>query len=218
MGERRHFLYSYFWDVPESWAFVRDLRHSDATRQAFLRAGSARVVLTVRKGWEAKWMQFVQDGTVDADTGNPGTGPYLSIAQEIAAYDDRNYPGIPPANLAKSAVRLHDAVYTTSSDKIGASPEPVTITVESSAGFVSGLAVILDVEDDRHIQEASIIADIPDAGDIVVEKVAHEHDDSRRPIPVLQPGDKGALIAEWNEYTPSSGTTSPSTSNLAVIA
>jgi hypothetical protein len=33
------FLYSYFWDVPESWFFIKDLRHSDLTRQAFLRAG-----------------------------------------------------------------------------------------------------------------------------------------------------------------------------------
>ena len=51
-------------------------------------------------------MRFVQDGTVDADISHPSTGPYLTIAQEIAAYDDRNYPGIPPANPAKAAVRL----------------------------------------------------------------------------------------------------------------
>jgi hypothetical protein len=107
------YLYSYFWDLPMSWAFIRELRHADATRQAFLRAGSARVVLTVRKGWEAKWLRFTQDGTIDADITQGTTGPYLSIAQEIAAYDDRNYPGIPPANPARSAVRLQDAVFTT---------------------------------------------------------------------------------------------------------
>jgi hypothetical protein len=212
------FLYSYFWDVPESWEFIRQLRHPDATRQAFLRAGSARVVLTVRKGWEAKWMRFIQDGTIDADIPALSTGPYLTIAQEIAAYDDRNYPGIPPANPAKTATRLQDAVYTTSSANVSPSGDPATIEVASSSGFVIGLPVILDVEDDRHIQEAPVITAVPDANHITVATVTHPHDGAAGPFPILQPGDKGALIAEWNEYTPSSGTDVALTSNLATIA
>src|SRR5207244_4316931 len=43
------FLYSYFWDIPMAWDFARQIKHPDANRQAFLRAGAARVVLTVRK-------------------------------------------------------------------------------------------------------------------------------------------------------------------------
>ena len=212
------FLYSYFWDVPESWAFIRSIRGADATRQAFLRAGSARVVLTVRKGWEQKWMRFAQDGTIDADAPNPGTGPYLSIAQEIAAYDDRNYPGIPPANPAKAAVRLQESVYTTSQEDVAPSSDPVTISVDSTAGLVVGLQVVLDEEDDRHVQEAAVITEVPDDTHIVVARVAHAHDGTARPFPVLQPGDRGALIAEWNEYTPSSGTDIAVTSNLTTIA
>jgi hypothetical protein len=199
------FLYSYFWDLPQSWNFIRQIRHPDLTRQAFLRAGSARVVLTVRKGWEAKWMRFAQDLSVDEDIGHPDTGPYLSIAQEIAAYDDRNYPGIPPANPERAAVRLHDAVYATSSAKVAPSSKKVSIPVSDSKGFIVGLPIVLDVEDQRHIQEAAVIVDIPDANHIVVEKLIHPHDGTDRPFPVLQPGDKGTLIAEWNEYTPSSG-------------
>ncbi|WP_367026753.1 hypothetical protein ABZN20_03490 [Methylococcus sp. ANG] len=211
------FLYSYFWDVPQSWPFIRGLRHPDATRQAFLRAGSARVVLTVRKGWEAKWMKFVQDGSIDADIAPATTGPYLSIAQEIAAYDDRNYPGIPPANPARSAVRLHDAVYTTCDENI-APGSGVNIAVASSTGFVVGLQVVLDAEDSRHVQEVAFITEIPDPTHIVVDKVVHAHTGATTPLPVLQPGDKGALIAEWFEYTPSSGTDIAITSNLATIA
>src|SRR5262249_2904506 len=100
------YLYSYFWDVPESWDFIRTIDHPDPTRQAFLRAGSARVVLTVRKGWEEAWVRFAEGGG-DAI---PDDHPYLTIAQEIAAYDDRNYPGIPPANPGQAAVRLEDSV------------------------------------------------------------------------------------------------------------
>jgi hypothetical protein len=212
------FLYSYFWDVPQSWSFIRALRHPDANRQAFLRAGSARVVLTVRKGWEAKWMRFAQDGAIDADLAGVTTGPYLSIAQEIAAYDDRNYPGIPPANPARSAVRLHDAVYTTCVTQVNASSNPVAIEVQSSIGFVAGLRVVLDSEDDRHIQEAVMITEIPDDTHIVVEGISHPHDGAATPFAVMQPGDKGAMVAEWYEYTPSSGVDIAVASNLATIA
>jgi hypothetical protein len=211
------FLYSYFWDIPESWEFIRNLRHPDANRQAFLRAGSARVVLTIRKGWEWKWLRFTQLDIVDADIPQPTTGPYLSIAQEIAAYDDRNYPGIPPANLAKAAVRLHDAIFTTASVKAISSGSPVSIEVADSTGFVVGLQVVVDVEDDRHVQESVTITEVPDASHIVVESLTHTHDGTQTPFPMLQPGDKGTLIAEWNEYTPSSGIDIAVTSNLATI-
>ena len=215
------FVYSYFWDIPQSWPFIRQLRHPDATRQAFLRAGSARVVLTVRKGWEEKWRQFVEDLTVDADIGSTrSTGPYMSIAQEIAAYDDRNYPGIPPANPARAAVRLQDAKYTISSAKIDPPPSggPVKIPVQSSKGFKIGLRVVLDVEDDRHIQEPSTVTEIPDDNHIVVASLEHSHDGTTQPFPVVQPGEKGVLVAEWNEYTPSSGVDIAMTSKLTEIA
>ena len=213
------FLYSYFWDVPDSWAFIRGLRSPDPTRQAFLRAGSARVVLTVRKGWEQKWLRFTQDETIEPDEpSRPGTGPYQSIAQEIAAYDDRNYPGIPPANPAKAAVRLEDAVYTTSSDTIPPTAGTVSIEVESSAGIVAGLPVVLDVEDEAHIQETVTVTEVPDETHIVVRGVVHPHDGKHAPFAVLQPGNRGALIAEWNEYTPSSGTDIAMTSKLTTIA
>lgn len=93
------FLYSYFWDIPTSWDFIRQIQHTDSTRQAFLRAGSARVVLTVRKGWETAWTYFVETGSIPPPGPLPTSGnPYLTIAQQIADYDNTNYPGIPPAN------------------------------------------------------------------------------------------------------------------------
>ncbi len=94
-----YFLYSYFWDIPTSWDFIRQIQHPDSTRQAFLRAGSARVVLSVRKGWETVWTYFWETGVIPPP--GPlaaGVDPYLTIAQQIADYDNTNYPGIPPAN------------------------------------------------------------------------------------------------------------------------
>lgn len=208
------FLYSYFWDVPPSWAFVRQLRHPDPNRQAFLRAGSARIVLTVRKGWEERWMRFAEGGGIGA----PIPSSYLTIAQEIAAYDDRNYPGIPPANPERTAVHLQDAAFTTSSTDLAASPNPVNIRVASSTGFVVGLPVVLDAEDERRIQESQTVVAIPDPTHITVARLGFAHRGTQAPVPILQPGEKGALIAEWHEYTPSSGTDIAVTSNLTTIS
>ncbi|MDX6356445.1 MAG: hypothetical protein QOF98_3348 [Streptomyces sp.] len=214
------FLYSYFWDLPESWAFVRGIQHPDANRQAFLRAGSARVVLTVRKGWETRWVNFVENGVID-DPGQPSSPSlYWTIAQEIAAYDDRNYPGIPPANPGRTATRLEDAVFTTSAVTVGPSAQPVTIPVASSDGFVVGLGVLIDaVRDTADNQESQLITAIPDGTHIQVAKLTKAHTGTAAaPFPVMQPGEKGELIAEWNEYTPTSGTDIAVTSNLSTIA
>jgi hypothetical protein len=93
-----YFPYSYFWDVPAAWNFVRTIEHADATRQQFLRAGSARVVLTIRPGWEKAFTAFVDRGELGHVL--PAGHPYLTIGEEIRAYDQTNYPGIPPANPA----------------------------------------------------------------------------------------------------------------------
>ncbi|WP_245746093.1 hypothetical protein [Nocardia altamirensis] len=215
------FLYSYFWDVPTSWNFIRRLRHRDSTRQAFLRSGSARVVLTVRKGWEQDWINFVEGGLNGSPLPpNPKYAEYLSIAKEIAAYDARNYPGIPPANPARNAVRLEEAVATTSSVAVAKSSGPKNIKVDSSVGFLVGAQVVIDSvdtidpADKRPIQETQTITAIPDETHIVVAKLDRAHDGTVTPFAVLQPGTKGALIAEWGEYTPSSGTDIEIGSNL----
>ncbi|MBT2471274.1 hypothetical protein J7E97_26295 [Streptomyces sp. ISL-66] len=95
----------------------------------------------------------------------------------------------------------------------------MTIKVESAAGFVVGATVVIDVADERGVQEAqTVVAVNTDRDQIVVGMLSWSHSASPAAIPVLQPGTKGALIAEWNEYTPSSGTDIAITSNLGTIA
>lgn len=211
-----YFLYSYFWDVPASWDFVRTIEHPDKTRQAFLRAGSARVVLPVRKGYEARWTSFVELGDLNA-TLPPGTSPYMTIAQEIQSYDDTNYPGIPPANpggpdlaSASEAVAACMAALTPSSTQ-------VSIAVDSTAEFLVGAQAIIDTNDSG-VREVQTILAVPDATHLVLAALAHAHDGTHTPFPVAQQGELGLLIAEWNEYTPTSGTDIAVTSNLATIA
>lgn len=212
------FLYSYFWDIPESWAFIRDIKHPDPNRQAFLRAGSARVVLTVRKGWETRWVNFVERGVVDDPAEPSPPALYWTIAQEIAAYDDRNYPGIPPANPGRSAVRFQDAVLSKSTSVVGPSPSPVAIRVDSSEGFTAGAQVVLDsARELRNNQESQTITRVLSPTQIEVARLDKAHNGSSTPFPVLQPAEKGELLAEWNEYTPTSGTDIAVTSNLSTI-
>lgn len=212
-----YFLYSYFWDVPIAWDNVRNIQHPDSTRQAFLRAGSARVVLTVRKGWEQAWVQFVEGGTFGTGA-LPQLHPYLAIAQEIQDYDDTNYPGIPPANPGGAAGPDDDGYVATScSDTVSASSSPVTLTVDSSAGFIVGYKAIIDSYGSG-VQELQVITAVPDATHITVKGMTNAHDGSTDAFAVIQAGEKGQLIAEWFEYTPSSGVDIGVTSDLTTIA
>jgi hypothetical protein len=144
--------------------------------------------------------------------------PYLSIAREIAAYDDRNYPGIPPANPARTAARVQEMVATTSSAVVKASSSPVVIAVESSKGFIVGDKVVIDSHEPRmRMQEAQTIVAIPDDSKLTVARLEHDHGQEGDFL-IVRPGEKGILIAEWNEYTPSSGVDIAVTSNLTTIA
>jgi hypothetical protein len=91
-----YFLYPYFWGPPDNWSAARQLAHPDPTRQAFLRAGSARVVLTIRPQFETAFAKLMETGAFSAEL--PPEHPYMSIAGEIESYARTNYPGIPPAN------------------------------------------------------------------------------------------------------------------------
>jgi hypothetical protein len=51
-----------------------------------------------------------------------------------------------------------------------------------------------------------------------VDKIDNPHGGGNSAYPIVRPAEKGVLIAEWNEYTPTSGTDIAVTSNLATIA
>jgi type II secretory pathway pseudopilin PulG len=89
-----YFLYPYFWTHPTRWEFKKYLDHPDPMHRAFLKAGSARVVLTIRPGFENAFLAFIDTG----DMNDLPPSPYLEIGQEFRNYANTNYPGIPPAN------------------------------------------------------------------------------------------------------------------------
>jgi hypothetical protein len=95
-----YFTYPYFWDDNRLWDFKKFLYHPDPTHRTFLRSGAARVVLTIRPGFEPSFTSLVESG---AFTALPGPHPYVTIAQEIQDFAKTNYPGFPPANPEQNA-------------------------------------------------------------------------------------------------------------------
>lgn len=94
-----YFLYPYFWGS-ETLARERMLfEHPDPMHREFLRAGYARVVVPVRPGFEQSFTELLDSGIFSG----PGNSPYMTIADEIAAFAKTNYAGIPPANPEKHA-------------------------------------------------------------------------------------------------------------------
>lgn len=96
-----YFLYPYFWSAPNEWRQKLKLQHPDSTHEAFLKAGSARVVLPIRPGFEEKFLWFLKNGKLEIP--ESGAKPsYITLAQEMAAYANTNYPWLRSANPENS--------------------------------------------------------------------------------------------------------------------
>jgi hypothetical protein len=59
-----YFLYPYFWSHSNRWELKKYLSHPDLMHRVFLKSGSARVVLTIRPGFETDFISFLEKGKV----------------------------------------------------------------------------------------------------------------------------------------------------------
>lgn len=73
-------LYPYFWTDPGRWDFKQSLTFGDDLHWSFLRAGAARVVLTIRPDFVGDWLRFVA-GSFGRPL--PRGHAYLTIAEEL---------------------------------------------------------------------------------------------------------------------------------------
>jgi hypothetical protein len=94
-----YFTYPYFWDDNKLWDFKKFLYHPDSTHRTFLRSGAARVVLTIRPGFEKSFTSLLESVSFNKLPSHP----YVTIAQEIQDFANTNYPGFPPANPEQDA-------------------------------------------------------------------------------------------------------------------
>jgi Type II secretion system (T2SS), protein G len=94
-----YFLYPYFWGSEDQGKSKLLFSHPDPEHEKFLRAGYARVVVTVRPGFEEAFTRLAETGSLDSTIQTP----YVSVAENIANLARTNYTGIPPANPEKHA-------------------------------------------------------------------------------------------------------------------
>ena len=93
-------LYPYFWTDPDKyrWDFKQSLYHSDFVHRTFLRAGAARVVLSIRPGFERDFLSLMEG---DFSGSLPNDHAYMSIADELEAMAKTNFLYTADANLDK---------------------------------------------------------------------------------------------------------------------
>ncbi|MFJ6895149.1 hypothetical protein [Streptomyces hokutonensis] len=110
-------LYPYFWTGRRDWPEALAREEPDPLFTQFLRAGSARVVLPVRPGFESvvasRLHLQLPSPAVPASAPQPSDGPYLDIAEEIRAAQDITAGGVPsgtpwPVVLPTTLVALDD--------------------------------------------------------------------------------------------------------------
>ncbi|WP_326762809.1 hypothetical protein OHB35_53065 [Streptomyces phaeochromogenes] len=94
-----YIFYPYFWTGRRDWPEALARTDPDPLFTQFLRAGSARVVLPVRPGFESvvasRLHLTLPSPAVPASAPQPSDGPYLDIAEEIRAAQDVTAGGVP---------------------------------------------------------------------------------------------------------------------------
>jgi len=89
-------IYPYFWTHEKRWEAKDGVIHPDFVRQTFLRAGAARVVLTVRQGFEDAFLAYVTNAAMNQPL--PANHPYVTVAEELRNLANTSYPYTPAAN------------------------------------------------------------------------------------------------------------------------
>lgn len=90
-------LYPYYWADRTKWADLSRLQHTDTEFLRFLQAGSARVVLPARPGfeWATLFFSFTGKPWLGGAPPMPDDALYVSVAQEIQEQMDAPDDGLP---------------------------------------------------------------------------------------------------------------------------
>lgn len=88
-----YYFYPYYWANRENWSTMYQNDESDATFRAFLQSGMARVVVTVRPGFEDAVQFYLTTGKIWNGGEVPVIGDplYLSLADEIREPKGKKY-------------------------------------------------------------------------------------------------------------------------------
>jgi hypothetical protein len=97
-GQLSYILYPYFWAAVPRWIEMLDREdESDPLFTQFLRAGSARVLLSVKPAYEDAVLHFIATGE-PWDGGSPpviGDSTFIPLYEEVRAQQTRDSAGSP---------------------------------------------------------------------------------------------------------------------------
>ncbi|PTA47811.1 type II secretion system protein GspG [Micromonospora sp. RP3T] len=195
-----YFLYPYFWGSDDLAREKLLFEHADPGHRDFLRAGYARVVVPIRPGFEERFTHLL-------DTGSPtGTSPYLTIAQEVAAFAHTNYAGIPPANPEQHARPLLYPQQRTTWDTMQVVLDALDLHRQTTGSYPAQLA---DLPGGPYLDAwgRELVYRLPGSGNDF-DLISYGADG--------EPGGEGvdadisaaagaSLMATWFDYTPTSG-------------
>jgi hypothetical protein len=197
-----YFLYPYFWGSELVGRDKMLFQHPDAEHDRFLRAGYARVVLTIRPGFEEDFTRLVETGSL----GEPYTSPYMPIAQEIENFARTNYAGVPPANPEKEARPLLYPEQRKTWDTMQATMTAIDTYKATNGDYPASLAALPGGEP-LDAWGRAFVYRLPGLGadyDLISlgadEKPGGEDLDAD-----ISSAAPASLVASWFDYTPTSG-------------
>jgi Type II secretion system (T2SS), protein G len=199
-----YFLYPYFWGSEQQGRDRLLFEHPDPEHQNFLRAGYARVVLTVRPGFEEDLLRLIETGSL---TGTYSS-PYMPIAQEIAARARTNYAGVPPANPERHARPLLYPQQRHTWDTM----QQVISALETYAAAHSGAypATLADLPGGAPPTDAwgnELVYVVPGSGNEydLISYGADGKEGGEDLDADISAAAGASLVASWLDYTPTSG-------------
>jgi hypothetical protein len=211
-----YFLYPYFWgsDTQATDKFL--FEHPDPEHQNFVRAGYARVVVTVRPGFEEDFTRLMESGVLSGG----GSSPYIPIAQEIANFAHTNYAGIPPANPEKHARPLLFPQQRKSWDKMQVVIAAIEKYFADNGTYPEQLSDIPGPLDTLDAWGNPLVYKMPGSGnDYDLISLGADGAEGGEDVDADISSAAGAsLIGSWFDYTPTSGIDIEANTAPAVIA
>lgn len=198
-----YFLYPYFWGSDTQARDKLLFEHPDREHQNFLRAGYARIVVTVRPGFEEDFTKLMESGILSG----PSTSPYIPVAQEIASFAHTNYAGIPPANPEKHARPLLYPQQRKTWDKMQVVLAAIEKYFADNGAYPQKLSDIPGPLDVKDAWGKDLVYRMPGSGNDydLISMGANGVEGGEGVDADISSAVGASLIGTWFDYTPTSG-------------
>jgi hypothetical protein len=197
-----YFLYPYFWGSDDLAREKMLFEHPDPNHREFLRAGYARVVVPIRPGYEAAFTTLLDTGIFSG----PGTSPYLTIAEEVAAFARTNYAAVPPANPERHARPLLYPEQRRTWETMQAVVSKLEAHAQAQHAYPASLSELPGAPFNDAWGHALVYRNPGTGNDYDLLSLGADGVEGGEGLDTdISAGAGASLVATWFEYTPTSG-------------